>query len=364
MLLSFDDSAEVGRTAMRAGIIGVESTRTPQTTTTIYNHHYQDSANNEQNHHHHQAMKRNEMMIRGTAKQHHYKIRNQRRIEEGELAMMYTYAPLLTALLYHHPIDYNIGLEPRGQATVSFNIKTEDSTAFDATLEYSLYGISPNSNGSIYVAQGTTCDDNNEIGGAYDPYWNADVIEANPWLDQEKSYSSDEAGVSSGLFGFYNGYDHDDHYEHMVVLRDSFGARLACGVLMTDILFEPVDPVIPPGEFVSEVPSTAPSSIVVESSTAPSFAPSNVLSVPTDDPSFPPSESPSKSLPTSKESSSITSSPISVVPDEDNEELRDGSIPTASPVVSSDAFSLMIVTSIFGVCGIVHAWAAFWLFTM
>jgi len=187
-----------------------------------------------------------------------------------------TYAPL-TALLYQYPIDPNIGAISRGQVTVSHinfdgsssPINTEQdngnnsemdaiTTVYDATLEYTLTGIIPNSKGVIYISQGTTCD--GEIN--YDPFWNSDVVESNPWYDEHgeeastknNSYTSNAVGEASGLFTYSNGHDHEDHYEHTVIVLDmATNDLVACGVLMTEIPFQPVVPVDP------EVPSSVPS---------------------------------------------------------------------------------------------------------
>jgi len=163
------------------------------------------------------------------------------------------------------------------------NIDAIITTVYDATLEYTLTDIIPNSKGVIYISQGTTCD--GEIN--YDPYWNSDVVESNPWFGEEaeaeastnnitNSYTSNAVGEANGLFAFNDGHDHDDHYEHAVIVLDMVTNELvACGVLMTEIPFQPVDPIVNDNDNSSSPSSMIPTE---EPSSSPSFIPSKIPS--------------------------------------------------------------------------------------
>ena len=104
-------------------------------------------------------------------------------------------------------------------------------TSGQLTVEYSLFGLEPNTRGGLYVHRGTDCANS---GGTY-----YDVVGAgqreDPWTAQ-KEWISDVHGHAAGAFTVIPGPDSLDVIGRTVVVHDitespGNGNRLACGVL-------------------------------------------------------------------------------------------------------------------------------------
>mmetsp|Transcript_23140 Transcript_23140/g.35701 ORF Transcript_23140/g.35701 Transcript_23140/m.35701 type:complete len:210 (+) Transcript_23140:398-1027(+) len=139
--------------------------------------------------------------------------------------------PPLIALLYNYQQLVTTGeAVQQGEASVWVeNARTIRSQ----TLDYYIEGMPPFATFQIIIAQGMTCDQGADaIGGAY---WNADQLEADPWVDVSIG-AADAEGVISGVLSFSNGYSLDGNFGHALVVFDAvYGVRVACGVLLYNI---------------------------------------------------------------------------------------------------------------------------------
>ena len=52
-----------------------------------------------------------------------------------------------------------------------------------------------------------------------------------PWLAQRATYTTDKKGHTEFAFYIYNGYDYESNVDHVFVMHDSEGRRIACGEL-------------------------------------------------------------------------------------------------------------------------------------
>ena len=151
--------------------------------------------------------------------------------EEQTKAIPPDIQPPLIALLYNYQQLVTTGeAVQQGEASVWVE---NPRTIRSETLNYHLEGMLPFTKFQIFIAQGVTCDEGvDAIGGAY---WNADRLEADPWLDFNID-ATDAEGVVSGSLPFSNGYSLDGNFGHALVVLDAVnGVCVACGVLMYNI---------------------------------------------------------------------------------------------------------------------------------
>ena len=140
--------------------------------------------------------------------------------------------PPLIALMYNYPELMTGNVVQQGE--VSIWVESAQSIE-DETLNYAFVGMPPSF--KIHIAEGGSCDvvdDDMDIG--YGPYWNANVMESNPWLGVAL-INSDVDGFAIGSFMFDNGYNLDNNFGHALVVLDEFGTLVACGVLLYNIPF-------------------------------------------------------------------------------------------------------------------------------
>jgi len=79
-----------------------------------------------------------------------------------------------------------------------------------------------------HIHAGTTCDDSTAV---KDHYYNSNVFDSDPW--SSVTYISNEDGRSSTLTTLTggNGYSLEENANHAMVVHDSTGTRIACGLL-------------------------------------------------------------------------------------------------------------------------------------
>merc|ERR1711907_210698 len=95
------------------------------------------------------------------------------------------------------------------------------------------------SEGGLHIHDGNSCYGANYVGGHW---WNASV--ADPWTT---TYTSDEEGtavVEITVTAEQLGYDPVDFEGHTVVVHDSSGTKVACGVLGGELCTASNDPTI------------------------------------------------------------------------------------------------------------------------
>ena len=80
---------------------------------------------------------------------------------------------------------------------------------------------------SIHV--GTSCTEH--TGGVF---WNTEKLPWNPWGPVNGAYYASDANgtsIDSHGFYFYDGFEYGDHLDHVVIVHDAVGVRIACGEL-------------------------------------------------------------------------------------------------------------------------------------
>lgn len=125
------------------------------------------------------------------------------------------------------PLKAMMGAYPEVEAsTVEGWVKVKQNADGSIKMSYRLSGLEAEATGGLHIHTGTSCDDADTVGGHY---WDSeDGTVADPWTT---TYSSTEDGEARGCFKLDSGYDHDGNTGHAVVLHDSTGARVGCGVL-------------------------------------------------------------------------------------------------------------------------------------
>ena len=80
------------------------------------------------------------------------------------------------------------------------------------------------------MIEGTTCEEAGLVG---DHYWNSNTFPSdNPWNSPNVYAVTDSSGNANGSFSIYSGYGYEENINHALVLHDSTGIRVACGVLL------------------------------------------------------------------------------------------------------------------------------------
>ncbi|MGB1239324.1 MAG: hypothetical protein ACPG4U_13990 [Pseudomonadales bacterium] len=107
---------------------------------------------------------------------------------------------------------------PQGKLSVSFERDI-------LRVEYQLQGLAPSSSGGLHIHSGSSCAVASEVGGHYwDPAIGDDAWNGAKWR-------SNAQGESRGGVRLVTGYNYSQNIGHAVVIHNSDGARIACGVL-------------------------------------------------------------------------------------------------------------------------------------
>eukprot|EP00939_MAST-03C_sp_MAST-3C-sp1_P001969 g1969.t1 len=134
---------------------------------------------------------------------------------------MYSFLPRVqsytSTVLDHYP-DYTGVLSVKGAVVVSDNSVT--AGAIDVTFVMS--GMETSATGGIHVHNGTSCATTD------DPGIHFYSTGSDPWTT---TYTSDATGMAKGSFTVTSGYDATANDGRVIVVHDSSGTRIACGVL-------------------------------------------------------------------------------------------------------------------------------------
>merc|ERR1712159_411102 len=96
-----------------------------------------------------------------------------------------------------------------------------------------VYGLEKNKAGGIHIHTGKSC---SNPGGHY---WDeSEVGTADPWLTVK--YRSNLNGVASGSVKIQSGHSLRENVGHAVVLHDSTGTKIACGLLGNQIQIDTI----------------------------------------------------------------------------------------------------------------------------
>lgn len=107
---------------------------------------------------------------------------------------------------------------PQGSLSVTFD-KTQ------LNVQYQLQGLAASSSGGLHIHTGTSCAVAADVGGHY---WDA-AIGDDTWKGAK--WRSNGRGESQGGVVLTTGYSYRQNIGHAVVIHNSDGTRIACGVL-------------------------------------------------------------------------------------------------------------------------------------
>lgn len=119
-----------------------------------------------------------------------------------------------------------LGIYPESGVTPPANSYVTVVDKQDGSLEVT-YDIkaSDSSYGGLHIHAGTGCDD---VADPKGHYWK-DAASKDPWTTTVDLNSD---GSAQGSFNLDSGFNYDDNINHVVVLHDDSGVKIACGVLV------------------------------------------------------------------------------------------------------------------------------------
>lgn len=121
-------------------------------------------------------------------------------------------------------LEADISAYPGTSNEISGEVETEFDDGY-VTVEYDLSGLEPSATGGLHIHVGTSCENAADVGGHY--Y----APKAGPDYWSNANWVSDAKGDAKGSFRLLSSLDGDDNEGHAVVVHDSTGARVGCGVL-------------------------------------------------------------------------------------------------------------------------------------
>ncbi|MFM2479893.1 superoxide dismutase family protein [Celerinatantimonas sp. YJH-8] len=117
-----------------------------------------------------------------------------------------------------------ISAYPDTHAKVRGHVAAKFNSGY-VTIRYNLTGLTPNANGGLHIHAGTSCKTAKEVGGHYF----APKDQGDYW--KNANWVSDSKGHAKGSFRLLSGLDRKDNLHHAVVVHDSHGDRIGCGIL-------------------------------------------------------------------------------------------------------------------------------------
>jgi Cu/Zn superoxide dismutase len=145
-----------------------------------------------------------------------------------------------------------------GALAVSGSVRVFPKDATTQTVSFVLAGLEASKIGQVHVHTGTSCAAAGDVGGHY---WKGAGGATDPWTKENCPVSSNTAGVAIGSFDLAYGYDTMGSLARTVVVHDSSGARVACGVLSGELAATP-----------TAAPIAAPTAAAPTAPTAPTAA--------------------------------------------------------------------------------------------
>merc|ERR1719384_117004 len=125
--------------------------------------------------------------------------------------------PRLEACIEAYPgVDHPI----KGKVRVLFN------EGGMIKLKYRMTKVRHNSYGGLHIHEGKSCDTHEEVLGHY---WNAHKFPVDPW--NPKIWKSNRKRKAKGGFNVKSGYSKRLNNGRAVVVHDSDGNRIGCGIL-------------------------------------------------------------------------------------------------------------------------------------
>lgn len=112
-------------------------------------------------------------------------------------------------------------------------VAVEDQSDGSLRVYYNIAGLDTDAvSGGLHIHKGTSCRDNH-VNGVGGHYWDATKNSEDPW-NGNASYSVAEGGNGNakGSFAVRSGYTFDDNIDHVVVVHNDAGDRIACAPLV------------------------------------------------------------------------------------------------------------------------------------
>lgn len=129
-------------------------------------------------------------------------------------------APSLVATMSTYP-DYT-----GASSSVSGKVYAKIDAYGQIDLEYDLEGMEADcTTCEIHIHAGITCDVADEVGGHY---W---ITKDDPWGTSTQVKSQSDGTAEGNILGIFSGYGYAGNEGHAVVIHDSTGTKIACGVL-------------------------------------------------------------------------------------------------------------------------------------
>jgi len=108
--------------------------------------------------------------------------------------------------------------------TVTGTVAVSETLDGEVLVNYDLEGLEVSTSGGIHIHSGTTCLVADWVSGHY---YDSDSMD-DPWTTE---WTSDELGEAVDYFTVDSGYSIEDNYGHALVVHDSDGTRVACGLI-------------------------------------------------------------------------------------------------------------------------------------
>jgi len=109
-------------------------------------------------------------------------------------------------------------------------VAAEYDGATTMRISCGLSGLEASTTGGIHIHVGTTCDNKDDIGENY--YDSTYTDGTDPWIEM---WESDSSGDSTTSFVIDTGYSLEDNHAHALVIEDSSGIPISCGIVVSNM---------------------------------------------------------------------------------------------------------------------------------
>ena len=118
---------------------------------------------------------------------------------------------------------------PGTYSTIGGRVSVVIIPSGDMQVRYDLHGLEASVTGGAHIHEGTTCDDISLIGGHY---W---ASGDDPWTPAVGAqYKTTTKGLARSAFTLNSGYNYAQNLGHALVIHDSTGSGVGCGVLSSE----------------------------------------------------------------------------------------------------------------------------------
>ena len=120
---------------------------------------------------------------------------------------------------------------PGTYSTIGGRVSVVMIPSGEMQVRYDMHGLEASVTGGAHIHSGTTCDDRTLVGGHY--Y----ATSVDPWTPAVGAqYTSTTTGRARSAFTLNSGYNYAENLGRAMVIHDSAGTRVGCGVLISERL--------------------------------------------------------------------------------------------------------------------------------